>query len=354
MNATETAGHLPDTERTIVEYARAARAKWLSDPFRQTLRIARRRARELRESSPLPAPLGAQVVRVPRCLRPPSLKYAGYRGPWFEEHFAARHGGDAFPGAEYLPIFWDNFFAHAQGHAFLPGEFAIRFRAMWNLLAELAATDRAYFTIQGIYDFPIWNWHRFPRNVLVLAGNGYGDLAIPLLKGDRPFRRPPKNLSVSFMGRTETDEVRRRMQAVFADAALFDCGAHWEEVMGRSHFSLCPRGLGPASFRMYEALSLGSIPAYIWERWRWLPYAEELDWSEFSMVAEAGQMVALKESILGMPPARVRQMQDRIAAVYDAYFSYTGTARWIGRKMAGIATRADAEQLTARRSEFRF
>ena len=35
--------------------------------------------------------------------------------------------------------------------------------------------------------------------------------------------------------------------------------------MRDSLFSLCPRGYGPTSFRLYESIQLGSIPVYIAE-----------------------------------------------------------------------------------------
>lgn len=36
------------------------------------------------------------------------------------------------------------------------------------------------------------------------------------------------------------------------------------ELVERSTFTLAPRGSGSGSFRMYEALQLGSIPIFIW------------------------------------------------------------------------------------------
>lgn len=358
MSDTDTGGHLPDTNRVIEEYRRAAHKQLLKDPFRQILRITRRRLRELHaHSAPtldeMP-PAVSRTVAVPAFLRAPSLNYSGFRGPWFEEYFYHTHRQRMLTGAAYVPIFWDNFFAHAQCQAYLPSEFAARFRAIWRLLATLATSDQAYFTIQGIYEFPIWNWHRFPRNVLVLAADGYGDVPIPLLKGDRPLQRQPKDILISFMGRLETHQIRRETHRVFGDIARFGMGADWEAVMARSHFSLCPRGGGPTSFRLFEALSVASIPIYIWDRWRWLPYEDELDWSQFGFVVEAAGMAEAKAAIQRMPPTEIRRMQDRIEDIYSTYFSYDGVARWIGRRMNTITCRADAEALSSRRAEFKF
>ena len=344
-----------DTERTIAEYSRAVWAKLRKDPVRQTARIVRRQLREWNQHrSRRKSVAGTSAVDVPAILQPPSLKYAGYEGPWFEEFFLQNYARFESDGATYLPILWDNCFAQAQAHCYWPGEFARRFRAMWKLLARLSAEDKAYLTILGIYDFPIWNWHLFPENVVVLAANGYGDIAIPLLKGDLPFRTQDKDIRLSFLGRTSTHPLRERMHEVFKDAALFGEGQGWERTMARSAFSLCPRGLGPASFRTYEALSMGSVPVYIWEKRKWLPYQDMLEWSKIAIVAEASDMGRVKERIGHISDGELSAMQEEIARVYDAHFRYEGVARHIQGKMSAVRTREDAVALTTVRKEFVF
>jgi len=39
----------------------------------------------------------------------------------------------------------------------------------------------------------------------------------------------------------------------------------WEALIHGSVFHLCPRGNGPSSYRLYEALQADTIPIYIWE-----------------------------------------------------------------------------------------
>ena len=345
----------PDTERTIAEYSKAVWGKLRRDPLRQTARIVRRQLREWNQHrGQRDVTAGTNAVRVPGMLQPPSLKYAGYAGPWLEEHYLRNYRDFESSGATYLPILWDNFFAQAQAHSYWPQEFARRFRAMWSLLAGLADQGRAFFTVLGIYDFPIWNWHLFPENIVVLAANGYGDVAIPLLKGDLPFRTQNKDIRLSFLGRTSTHPLRERMHEVFKDAALFGEGQGWEKTMARSAFSLCPRGLGPASFRTYEALSMGSVPVTIWEKRKWLPYQDALDWSKIAIVVEASDMGRAKERIEGISDGELSAMQEEIARVYDAHFRYEGVARHIQGKMSAVRKRENAVALTTVRKEFVF
>lgn len=70
------------------------------------------------------------------------------------------------------------------------------------------------------------------------------------------------------------------MFAALREFAHFGFGPTWRDVMGRSLFTLCPRGLGRASFRFYEALSVSSIPVYIWDDREWLPFADRIPWGD--------------------------------------------------------------------------
>jgi hypothetical protein len=341
-----------ETERVIAEYSRTAWAKLRRDPLRQTARIVRRRIREWKQRREFPAGSGGDgVVRVPAMLQPPPLRYAGHEGPWFDDYFLRRSHEEVFKGAKYLPVLWANFFAQAQAGAYLPAEFALRFRAIGRLLAELEQREEVYFTVLGIYDFPIWNWHLFPKNVLVYSANGYGDVAIPLLSMDRPFRNPQKKMVCSFLGRTETHPLRDKMRKVFSPEAAFDFGSHWEEVMGSSTFSLCPRGQGPTSLRIHEAMSLCSIPVYIWEKWKWLPYADEVDWDSFAVVVEVSKMEEAKQRVLAMGPQEIRSRQDKIASIYPSKFTFAGLRDWITSSTANFRDRKSAEELAACRAE---
>ncbi len=341
----------PDfVESAIAAYGRAARAALRRDPVRQALRMLRRRFRE----RPAAAAERAGAVAVPSFLRPPSYRYRGYGGPWLEEHFYQQWDGSPPGGADYLPVFFDGLYFQAQCHAYLPSEFAARYRALWRLLRRIEATDRAFFSVVGMYDFPLWEWPRFPRNLVIFGGTGQGDIPFPQLKGDRPFARPPKDILVSFMGSLDGISnhlgVRAEMRRVFDGVARFGQGDDWEAIMGRSHFSLCPRGLAPTSFRLAEALSLCSIPIYLWRERSGLPYEDELDWSSFAVVAEAGRMEEARRAVLAFDPAAIRAMQDRIERIYPDYFTYDSVCARIRRRAAGWQSREDAESLTAGRT----
>jgi hypothetical protein len=131
------------------------------------------------------------------------------------------------------------------------------------------------------------------------------------------------------------------MHDALRDVALFTSGPHWRDVMARSTFSLCPRGLGRASFRLYEALSVGSIPIYLWDDVEWLPYRDQLDWTEFSLSLPVSRIGDLPEMLRSLAPDRIARMQRRIAQVYDSHFTLPGACRQI---LAMVNTLADRDR----------
>lgn len=292
---------------------------------------------------------GRNVARTSGLFRPPPHRYQGYAGPWIEDYFLShwlRQATDRDLG--YLPVFWTDIFLHAQTHRFTPSQHERFQREIRALLDETLAVPRCFFTLLE-YDHMIWDWHLFPRNIAVFSAGGWGDVPIPLLKGSPPFSCPPKDLSVSFVGRidgaSDAGGVRSLMHAALRDVALFTSGPHWRDVMARSTFSLCPRGLGRASFRLYEALSVGSIPIYLWDDIEWLPYRDELDWAEFSVSLPISRISELPEILRAFSPQRIVQMQRRIAQVYTTHFTLPGACEQIVNTVERLADRSRFRRL---------
>jgi xylogalacturonan beta-1,3-xylosyltransferase len=81
----------------------------------------------------------------------------------------------------------------------------------------------------------------------------------------------------------------------------------FRRLMLRSWFALCPRGFGPASFRIYEALQLGCIPVIISDKYRY-PYADEVDWSEFSVHVREHDIKRIPKILAGIGPNKRLKM----------------------------------------------
>jgi hypothetical protein len=141
-----------------------------------------------------------------------------------------------------------------------------------------------------------------------------------------------KRYLYSFMGGTNSWTRRRLFRAVKSQADTLveptDSYNHWAsgadvvdragqmrrnyaEVMAASKFSLCPRGCGLSSYRLFESMSLGVAPVIISENWR--PVAD-VDWS-FAIFIREKQIPALDRIVR----AHESEWQSRGAAAQAAY-----------------------------------
>ncbi len=71
---------------------------------------------------------------------------------------------------------------------------------------------------------------------------------------------------------------------------------HYARILGETKFVLCPRGAGPSSFRLFEAMAAGRVPVIISDEWV-APAGPA--WDEFSLrIPECGlnELVATLES----------------------------------------------------------
>ena len=97
--------------------------------------------------------------------------------------------------------------------------------------------------------------------------------------------------------------------------------------MGHSKFALCPRGFGPTSYRLYEAIQMGCVPVYIYDEPH-LPFAEELDWSEFCVMVHVDDVGKLPQTLMEISHDRWKSMQKRCGEVYKSHFNMRATCEW--------------------------
>ena len=173
----------------------------------------------------------------------------------------------------------------------------------------------------------------FFENFLVFSSGGWGNVPLPLLKGDSAWaaaqqrqekendmkeegdsvdnkstaqrrggggggggagrehrRRRSRQHILSFSGRVTyesqlgippTYQTLRQnsiahLQAILPPKYLtveaWSPSLKWKDTTAASAMTLAYRGYGATSFRLYEALHLGSVPIYAWAQLAWLPY----------------------------------------------------------------------------------
>jgi len=106
----------------------------------------------------------------------------------------------------------------------------------------------------------------------------------------------------------------------------------FKNITQRSIFSLCPRGYGATSYRLYESMQLGAIPVYLSDR-HLLPWSDEIDWSTFSVVIKPEEFQNIMKMTLGRSASDVRKMQEVLSNIWDKHFSIKATSHHISKRV---------------------
>ena len=135
------------------------------------------------------------------------------------------------------------------------------------------------------------------------------------------------------MGRLDSEFEGFNTRKVMFEALKNESFIYWGngslsdfyKITQESVFTLCPRGFGPTSFRMYEAMALGSIPIYIWHEKVWLPYTDEIDWNKAAIIIPIEQIDQLKTILQSLTPNQIREKQEYIKSIFNNYFTMKRT-----------------------------
>jgi len=215
----------------------------------------------------------------------------------------------------YLPIFWTSYY--------VTHDYANNIDELYDWLSTLDKTKK-YFTIvqyaSGIYV------KNFDLNILVFSAGGgglniknsstsrevtYYGLNRHIFFGNKgnydlpliclplfPSINLNKDIFCSFMGRFDTHKCRIDMKNIlinnvnfkFFDSINFE---EYKNIINRSVFTLAPRGYGYTSFRIYEAIAGNSIPIYIWEDKKILPYSDIINWDDIAVIINSNEISEL-------------------------------------------------------------
>lgn len=92
-----------------------------------------------------------------------------------------------------------------------------------------------------------------------------------------PLRRRLAGQVAGAMGADAVLEVHKRYFYQFSSASQRGGVSAFQEALRRCPFSLCPRGAGLGSMRLYESLAWGRIPIVISDGYE-MPFGWEVDW----------------------------------------------------------------------------
>ena len=192
----------------------------------------------------------------------------------------------------YLPIQWTNYL--------VKNKYGKDIEMLKSFINRLDFKNNKFFTITQYDGGPLVNLN----NTIVFScsgmfntpkNNNLSYINIPLLteKQTPNFMSRKKN-KVGYLGRN-THKIREELLKIyqhldgyelinyFGTSASKKDNKIFRKLTSQSIFTLCPRGYGPTSFRLYESINLGSIPIYISDDFI-LPFQDKIDWEKLALL----------------------------------------------------------------------
>ena len=107
----------------------------------------------------------------------------------------------------------------------------------------------------------------------------------------------------------------------------------FKQIMSKSYFSICPRGYGPTSFRLYESIQAGIVPVYISDS-HFIPFTDKVDWDDFSIIIKPREMNKLSKILEkslenGNHPILYKNLQ----LIAEQYFNFSYMCKYILSKV---------------------
>jgi hypothetical protein len=237
---------------------------------------------------------------------------------------------------QYIPVTWTDIYIKAQ--YMIP-----------ELQKELKNLDgsKKYFTVSQHDDAP---GQKLPINTLNFSagGNFPNTIPIPLICSE--IKNKPqveKDIFASFVG-SVTDpstgwgkiahDIRMKMLEALVDNKDYVLKPKkWSDnieedkkdlflnTTARSKFTLCPRGYGATSFRLYEAMQLGSVPVYIYFQRPHLPFINDLNWHDICVLVDFDDIDNLDNILKSISEEKYNFMLEKIKELYPKYFTLEAT-----------------------------
>lgn len=255
---------------------------------------------------------------VPNEFRPAcNIRYPAHQaGPRMEEYVCGYFFANprVKTSACYLPIFWDNYLVNHR--------FGRDIGALQQWYDEHIRTDPGtqYWTVceyaDGIKIDASPNLH-----VFYCACDG--GTTLPLLCDPHPEMESRYKYLATFCGSFDTHPVRRKMRDVLRGDARFcvvgptGTGAFCR-LMHDSKYALCPRGYGPTSYRLYEAIQMGCVPVYIYDDIV-LPYQDIINWNSFCVMVHINDVDRLPAILDGIPYQKYQRMRSHLECFQELF-----------------------------------
>lgn len=232
----------------------------------------------------------------------------------------------------YLPIQWTSW--HINNN------YGENVQPLIDFCSELTQKypDEKFFTVVQ-YDggtlVPVDNCRIFASsgNFTSPIGKNSSYEPIPLLCD--PHGGSPKEVrtnKVGFAG-LETHPIRTKMYNLLKDIEGYEFFMNsydpnrfiqFREILYNSIFALAPRGYGPASYRMYEAIQMECVPIYLSDEF-WLPFSDKIDWNKLCLMVSEDEIETIPTRVDQILEAgQYQDMIDYGRQIYNEYLTWDG------------------------------
>jgi hypothetical protein len=152
---------------------------------------------------------------------------------------------------------------------------------------------------------------------------------------------PNKKFLASFIGSLETNDIRQKMFESLRSMDGFKISKpqkyfnqyFYKKNMLNAHFALCPRGYGPATFRLYEAIQMKLIPIYISDVF-WLPFTNDIEWDKMCLLIKEDEIETIPEKVNALLESEEHQnMIDYGQEIYRKHLTWDGCLNTISQKI---------------------
>jgi hypothetical protein len=274
-----------------------------------------------------------KIISVPSKFQPLNrVKYPDHNDITLEEFCCSvliRTCNQINSKLSYLPVFWTTYYSR--------NNFGHDEKANKYLHDYVGTIKDPWFTISQYDDGILLNHDQVRTGFISMNAGGVGDIPLPLTcfpRREDPQRLPERHIA-SFVGNINTypwrhdfEKALRDVPGFYVKNSTYGKDENFEETMLSSRFALCPRGYGATSYRLYEAMQMGTIPIYISDK-HWTPFTKYVDWDEFCIFVSLQDVAKIPEMISSYSEGTIRRMSNICRQVWKEYFSYPATVKMI-------------------------
>jgi hypothetical protein len=147
-----------------------------------------------------------------------------------------------------------------------------------------------------------------------------------------------REYKVGYAGR-DTHPLRVKMNQVLSHLSQYKFAVNldhsrtevFRDILYNSVFALSPRGFGPASFRMYEAIQMQCVPIYISDEF-WLPFTDYIEWDKMCLLIQGDEIETIPERVdTLLESGEYQKMIDYGQEMYEKHLTWDGCLNTIAK-----------------------